>query len=118
LQRFCDLLRGVDLCYSKMGDKLRSAQFHSFYSAPNIIKAIKSRRIKQAVCMWNEWVYEKCIKILCGKTEAKRTLDRPRRTRRMQIGFWGVWRIQMAEGMLRWRDLVDAAVNSVNLLIS
>jgi hypothetical protein len=67
------------------------------YSSPNIIRQIKSRRMRWAghvACIGEErLVYT----ILVGKPKGKRPLERPRRRRGMgpewifgEIG-WGVW---------------------------
>jgi hypothetical protein len=52
--------------------------FIFFYSSPNIIRQIKSRRMKWAghvACMREE---RKVYKVLVGKPEGKRPLERPR----------------------------------------
>jgi hypothetical protein len=59
--------------------KLHSEELHILYSSPNIIRKIKSRRIKWAehvARIGEEWnVY----RVLIGKPEGKRPLRRPRR---------------------------------------
>jgi hypothetical protein len=47
--------------------KLHNEELHNLYSYPDIIRQVKSRRMR--------WVY----KVLVGKPEGKRTLGRPRR---------------------------------------
>jgi hypothetical protein len=59
--------------------KLHNDELHSLYSSPNIVKVIKSRRMRWArhvACMGEETgVY----RILVGRPEGKRPLGRPRR---------------------------------------
>jgi hypothetical protein len=76
--------------------KLHSAELHNLYSSPDIIKLIKSRRMRWAghvARMRGEKVYW----VLVGKPEGKRPLGRPRRRwddgLKMDIGeiVGGVW---------------------------
>jgi hypothetical protein len=53
--------------------KVPSEELHNFYSSPNIIRMIKSRRTR---CTVGE---EECIYSLMGKPEGKRPLGKPRR---------------------------------------
>jgi hypothetical protein len=59
--------------------KLHSKELHNFYSSPNIIRQIKSRRMRwvgHVACMGCE---RRVYKALVGKSEGKRPLGRPRR---------------------------------------
>jgi hypothetical protein len=53
--------------------KLHNVKLHNFYSSPNIITMIKSRRMR-----WRGYV-ARMGRILVGKPEGKRPLGRPRR---------------------------------------
>jgi hypothetical protein len=58
--------------------KLHNEELHNLYSSPDIIRQIKSRRIRWAehvACMGEE---RKLYKVLVGKPEGKRPLGRPR----------------------------------------
>jgi hypothetical protein len=57
--------------------KLHNEELHKLYSSPNIIRTIKSRRMRWAghVARMGRSSY----RILVGKTEGKRPLGRPRR---------------------------------------
>jgi hypothetical protein len=57
--------------------KLHNEELHNLYSSPNIIRMIKSRRMRWAghAAAWRRSAY----RILVGKPEGKRTLRRPRR---------------------------------------
>jgi hypothetical protein len=59
--------------------KLHNDEFHNLYSSPNIVKVIKSRRLR-----WTGHVGRmgqgRCVyRILVGKPVGKRPLGRPRR---------------------------------------
>jgi hypothetical protein len=59
--------------------KLHSEELHILYLSPNIVRQIKSRRMRFAVhvaCIGEE---KKVYKVLMGKTKGKRQLRRPRR---------------------------------------
>jgi hypothetical protein len=65
--------------------KLHNAELHNLYSSPDIIRQVKSRRMRWAghvACMGEE---RKVYKILVGKPEVKRPLGRPRR--RWEVGI-------------------------------
>ena len=54
-------------------------ELNDLYSSPNIVRLIKSRRMRRAghVAGMEEW--RGVHKVLVGKTEGKRPLGRPRR---------------------------------------
>jgi hypothetical protein len=59
--------------------KFHSEELHILYSSPNIIRQIKSRRMRwvgHVSCMGEE---RNVCKVLMGKPEGKRPLGRPRR---------------------------------------
>jgi hypothetical protein len=58
---------------------LHNEEFHNFYSSPNIIMQIKSRRMKWAGHVAHMGQERKLYKVLVGKPEGKRPLGRPRR---------------------------------------
>jgi hypothetical protein len=59
--------------------KLHNEELHNLYSSPNIIRMIKSRRVRWAghVARMEEKRNE--YRILVGKPDVKRRLGRPRR---------------------------------------
>jgi hypothetical protein len=57
--------------------KLHNAELHNLYSSPNIIRMIKSRRIRWAVHL-ARMGETNAYRILVGKSEGKRPLGRPR----------------------------------------
>ena len=82
------------------------------YSSPNIVRVIKSRRMRWAghmACMGEE---KGVYRVLVGKPEGKRPMERPRRngwiilgwiSRRWDVGIWtglGWPRIETGGGRL------------------
>jgi hypothetical protein len=77
--------------------KLHNEELHNLYSSSDIIRQVKSRRMRWAghvVCMGEE---RKVYQVLVGKSEGKRPLGRPRhrwedgiRMDLREIGL-GVW---------------------------
>jgi hypothetical protein len=88
---------------------LHSEELHILYSSPNIIRQIKSRRMR--------WVGEECVQGFDGKAEGKRPLARPRRRWKdrirmdlREIGWGSVDWIQLAQDRDRWRALVNTVM--------
>jgi hypothetical protein len=54
-------------------------ELHNLYSAPSIIRMIKSRRTKWVVHVARMGRRENAYRILVGKPEGRRPLGRPRR---------------------------------------
>jgi hypothetical protein len=98
--------------------KLHSEELHNLYSSPDNIRQVKSRRMRWAghvACMGEE---RKVYKVLVGKPEGKRPLERPRRRWedgiRMdlrEIGLGGVDWIRLARDRDRWRAVLSAVMN-------
>jgi hypothetical protein len=59
--------------------KLHSEELHKLYSSPDIIRQVKSRRMRWAGHVARMGKERKVYKILVGKPEGKRPLGRPRR---------------------------------------
>jgi hypothetical protein len=59
--------------------KLHSEELHNLYSSSNIIRQIKSRRMRWAGHVARMVEEKKLYKVLVGKPEGKRPLGRPRR---------------------------------------
>jgi hypothetical protein len=98
--------------------KMHNEELHKVYSSPDIIRQVKSRRMRLAghVALMGE--ERKVYKSLVGKPEGKRPLGRPRRRWedgiRMalrEIGLGGVDWIRLAQDIDRWRAVVSAAMN-------
>ena len=93
-------------------------ELNDLYCSPNIVRVIKSRRMRWAghVARMGEerWLY----RFLVGKPEGRRPLGRPRRrcvvNIRMdpqEVGCGYVDWIGLAQDRDRWRTLVSAVMN-------
>jgi hypothetical protein len=74
---------------------LHNEELHILYSSPNIIKEIKSRRMRWAGHVARMGEERNVYRVLIGKPEGKRPLRRPRRRwengirmDRREIGWW------------------------------
>jgi hypothetical protein len=65
--------------------KLHNGELHNLYSSPDIIRQIKSRRMRWARHVARMGEGRKVYRVLAGKPEGKRPLERPRR--RWQYGI-------------------------------
>jgi hypothetical protein len=59
--------------------KLHNEELHNLYSSPNIIRMIKSRRMRSAGHVVRMGEKRNACRILVGNPEGKRPLGRPRR---------------------------------------
>ena len=59
--------------------KLHNAELHTLYSSPNIIRKLKSRRLKWAGHVARMEHFRNVYRVLVGKPESKRSLGRLRR---------------------------------------
>jgi hypothetical protein len=59
--------------------KLHNEELHNLYSSPNIIRLVKSRRMRWAGHVARMGETRNAYRILVGKSEEKRPLGRPRR---------------------------------------
>jgi hypothetical protein len=99
--------------------KLHNEELHNLYSSPDIIRQVKSRRMRWAGHVARMGEERKVYKGLVGKPEGKRPLGRPRRRRedgvRMdlrEIGLGGgVDWIRLSKDRDRWRAVVSAVMN-------
>ena len=60
--------------------KLLNVEPHALYSSPNIIKNLKSRRLRLAGHVAHMEQSRNTYRVLVGKPESKRPLGRPRRS--------------------------------------
>ena len=92
--------------------RLHNEEFHSLYRSSNIVRVIKSRRLRWAghVARMEDG---SVFKILTGKPTGKRPLGRPRRIWEdlEEIGVnAGNW-VDSAQNRDYWKALVNAALN-------
>jgi hypothetical protein len=97
---------------------LSNDELHSLYSSLNIVRVIKSRRMRWAghVALMGEGrgVY----RVLVGRPEGKRPLGRPRCRREdnikldlREIGINGANWIQLAQDRVQWWAFVNTVMN-------
>ncbi|KAJ4445627.1 hypothetical protein ANN_12309 [Periplaneta americana] len=98
--------------------KLHNTELHELYSSPDIIRNIKSRRLRWAGHVARMGESRNAYRVLVGRPEGKRPLGRPRRrwedNIKMDLREVGCddrdW-INLAEDRDRWRAYVRAAMN-------
>jgi hypothetical protein len=98
--------------------KLHNDELHGLYSSPNIVRVIKSRRMRWArhVTRMGEG---KCVnRVLVGRPERKRPLGRHRRrwedNIKMDLREMGIDRtkwIQLAQDRVKWWAFVNTVMN-------
>jgi hypothetical protein len=98
--------------------KLHNEALHNLYSSPDIIRQIKSRRMRWAGHVARMGEERKLYKVLVGKPEGKRPPGRRRRRwedgirmNLREIGWRGVDWIRLAPDRDRWRAVVNAVMN-------
>jgi hypothetical protein len=98
--------------------KLHNEELHILYSSPNIIRQIKSRRLRWAGHVARMREERNVYKVLMGNPEGKRQLVRPGyrwedgiRMHLGEIGWRSVDWIQLAQDRDRWRAVVNTVMN-------
>jgi hypothetical protein len=98
--------------------KMHSEELHDLYSSPDIIRQIKSKRIRWAGHVARMGEERNAYRVLVGKTEGKRPVERPRRRWEdvikvdlREIGWGCVEWIHVAQDRDRWHAVVNAVMN-------
>ena len=93
-------------------------ELSDLYSSPNIVRVIKSRRMRWAGHVARMWEERVAYRVLVGKAEGKRPLGRPRcrwvdniRMDIQEVGCGYMDWIELAQDRDRWRTLVSAVMN-------
>jgi hypothetical protein len=98
--------------------RLHNEELNDLYSSPNIIRVIKSRRVRWAGHVARMGEGRGAYRILVGRPEGRRPLGTPRHGWEVNIKMdlqdvgWGCmeW-IDMAQDRDRWRAVVSAVMN-------
>jgi len=98
--------------------RLHNEELNDLYCSPNIVRVIKSRRMRLAEHVARMGEERGVYRVLVGKLEGRRPLGRPRRgwvdNIRMDLQEMGCrymdW-IGLAQDRDRWRGVVSAVMN-------
>jgi hypothetical protein len=98
--------------------KLHNEELNDLYSLPSIVRLVKSRRMRWAGHVARKGEERGVHRVLVGKPEGKRPLERPRRRLEDNIkmnlqevgGGCGYW-MELAQDKDRWWALVGIAKN-------
>jgi hypothetical protein len=95
--------------------KLLHEELHDLYTSPSIIRIIRSMRIRWAGHVTRMGEKRDACRLLVGKPRGKRPLGRPRRRwvdnmkiDLVEIGWGGVYWIDLTQDRYKWRALVNA----------
>jgi len=98
--------------------RLHNEELNDLYPSPNIVRVIKSRRIRWAGHVARIGEERVAYRVLVGKPEGKRPLGRPRlrwvdniRMDLQEVRFGYVDWIGLAQDRDRWRTLVNAVMS-------
>jgi len=98
--------------------RLHNEELNDLYCSPNIVRVIKSRRMRWAGHVARMGEERGVYRVLVGKLEGKRPLGRPRRRwvdniRKdlQEVGCGYMDWIGLAQDRDRWRTLVSAVMN-------
>jgi hypothetical protein len=98
--------------------KLHKDELHDLYSSPNIVRVIKSRKMRWAGHVARMGEGRDVYRVLVRRHEGKRPLRRPRRRWEdninqdlREIGIDGANWIQLAQDRGQWRACVNTVMN-------
>jgi transcription termination factor 2 len=97
---------------------LHNDELHSLYSSLNIVRGIKSRRMRWAGHVARMGEDRGVYRVLVGRPQGKRPLGRPRRRWKdnikidlREIGMDGANWIRLAQDRVQWRVFMNTVMN-------
>jgi hypothetical protein len=101
---------------------LHNDELHSLYSSPNIVRVIKSRRMRWVGHVARMGQGRGVYRVLVGRPESKRPVGRPRRRWEdnikmdlREIGIDGANWIRLAQDRVQWRAFVNTYIRHLKL---
>jgi hypothetical protein len=98
--------------------KLQNDERHDLYSSPNIVRVIKSRRMRWAGHVARMGEGKGAYRVLVGRPESKRPLGRPGRRWEdnikmdpREVGSDGANWIRVLQDRVQWRAFVNTVMN-------
>jgi hypothetical protein len=98
--------------------KVHNEELHDLYSSPNIIRIMKSRRMRWTGHVARMGEKRNVYRLFVGKSETRRPLGRPRRRWAdkirmdlVEVGWGDMDWIGLAQDRDRWRALVNSVLN-------
>jgi hypothetical protein len=98
--------------------KLHNDELHGLYSSPNFVRVMKLRKMGWAGHVALMGKGRGVYRVLVGRPEGKRPLERPRRRWEdnikmdlREIGIDGTNWIQLAQDRFQWRTFVNTVIN-------
>jgi len=98
--------------------KLHNEELNDLYTSPNIVRVMKSRRMRWAGHVARMGERRSLYRVLVGKPEGKRPLGRPRRRWEdnvkidlQEVRCGGMDWIRLAQDKDRWQVLVNVVMN-------